>query len=113
MLACPVCGGRNLARTVHITPKGEERENVVCLDCGRRSLIGFVDHLVLSSGNITIKIKKEKVVVNGRRLVFENGIAVQKISDRYVANVLGQPLLLTFGTRLKPRNPPYPLSLLK
>jgi len=60
-LVCPVCGGRNLARAVHITPKGEERENVVCLDCGRRSLIGFVRHLVIASGNFAIKIKKREL----------------------------------------------------
>jgi len=113
MLVCPVCGSRNVTKTIYRSQRGEERENVICLDCGRRSLTGFVDHLVLSSGNIIIKIKKQRVVVNSCRLIFENGVAVEKIKDRYVINVLGEPLLLTFGTRLRPRNPPYPLSLLK
>jgi hypothetical protein len=113
MLKCPVCGGINLAKAIYRSPTGEERENVLCLDCGRRSLVGFVDHLVLSSGNIAIKIKKQKVVVNGRKLIFENGVAVEKIKDRYVLDFFSEPILLTFGTRLRPRNPPYPLSLLK
>jgi hypothetical protein len=68
---------------------------------------------MLSSGNITIKIKKKRVVINGHRLVFENGVVVDKIKDRYIASIFGEPILLTFGTRLKPKNPPYPLSLLK
>jgi hypothetical protein len=113
MLVCPVCGGRNLTKTIYRTPRGEERENALCLDCGRRSLIGFVDHLVIASGNFAIKIKKERVVVNGHRLVFENGVVIDKVEDRYIANIFGEPILLTFGTRLRPRNPPYPLSLLK
>jgi hypothetical protein len=112
MLACPVCGGVNLAKTVYQSPTGEKRENVICLNCGRRSMIGFVRHLVLSSGNIKVVIKRQKVVINGHRLVFENGIAIDKVEDRYIANILGEPILLTFGTRLRPRNPPYPLSLL-
>jgi hypothetical protein len=113
MLKCPICGGINLAKTTYFSPTGEKRENILCLDCGRRSLTGFVDHLILSSGNIAIKIKKQKVVVNSSKLVFENGVAVEKIKDRYVVNIFGEPLLLTFGTRLRPKSPPYPLSLLK
>jgi hypothetical protein len=113
MLKCPVCGGINLAKAIYRSPTGEERENVLCLDCGRRSLIGFVRHLVLSSGNIRVVIKKQKVIINGSRLIFENGIAISKIKDRYVANILGEPILLTFGFNLVPKNPPYPLSLLR
>jgi hypothetical protein len=112
-MRCPACGGINLARTVYMTPKGEKRENMVCLDCGQRSLVGFVDHLVLSSGSFVVKIKKQKVLINSKRLVFENGVAVEKVLDRYVLDLFGEPMLLTFGTRLKPKNPPYPLSLLK
>jgi hypothetical protein len=113
MLVCPVCGSRNITKVVHRSQRGEVRENVLCLDCGRKSLIGFVRHLALSSGNIRVVIKKQKVLVNGSRVIFENGIAVDLIDGRYVVNIFGEPLLLTFGTRLRPKNPPYPLSLLK
>jgi uncharacterized Zn-binding protein involved in type VI secretion len=112
VLACPVCGSKNVTKTVYIAPTGE-RENILCLSCGQRSLVGFVKHLVLFSGNFAIKIKGQKVAINGHRLTFENGVTIDKINGRYIASVLGEPMLLTFGTRLRPRNPPYPLSLLK
>ena len=102
-----------MAKTLYRSQKGEERENMVCLDCGQRSLVGFVRHLVLSSGNIAIKIRRQKVLINGSRLAFESGITVDKLDGRYIANVLGEPMLLTFGAKLRPRSPPYPLSLLK
>jgi hypothetical protein len=110
---CPVCGSKNVTKTVYIAPTGE-RENILCLDCRQRSLVGFVRHLVLHSGeNFVIKVKNQKVLINGSRVIFENGIAVNKIGGRYIANIFGEPILLTFGTRLRPKNPPYPLSLLK
>jgi len=113
MLACPICGeSRNVTKTIY-RKDDVERENLLCLRCGRRSLIGHVRHLILHSANMSLKIKNCKVAINSSRAVFENGIVVEKVEDRFVAVVMGEPLLLTFGTRLSPKTPPYPLSLLK
>jgi hypothetical protein len=110
---CPVCGSRNVTTITFYKDNGEKRTNAVCLECNAKSLIATVKHLVLWSGNLAIKIRNEVCLVNGSTIVFQNGVVVNKILDRYLINILGETAFLTFGTRLKPINPPFPLSLLK
>jgi hypothetical protein len=112
-LSCPVCGSRNITKIVRFNKDGEPRENALCLECNSTSLIAKIRHLSLWSGNFSVKIKNQLCLINGSTIVFESGVVVNKILDRYLINILGETAFLTFGTRLKPINPPFPLSLLK